>query len=61
MTDEYLCGAVSQYRASKRIFFRRNKTNLGPLRLAKLFWNKKKMRLINVHHPSKRSARLLII
>jgi len=31
MTEGYLCGAVSQYRASKRIFFRRNKTHLGPL------------------------------
>jgi len=37
MTDGYLCGAVSQCRVSKRIFFRRNKTHLGPLSLAKLF------------------------
>jgi len=31
MTDGYLRGAVSQYRASKRNFFRRNKTHFGPL------------------------------
>jgi len=31
MTDGYLRGAVSQYRVSNRIFFRRNKTHLGPL------------------------------
>jgi len=42
-------------------FFRRNKTHLGPLRLEKLFWNKWKLRLINVHHSSTRSTRLLII
>jgi len=42
-----------------RYFFWRNKTHLGPLRLAKLFWNKQKLRL--VHHTSTRSARLLII
>jgi len=48
-------------RASKRNIFRRSKTHLGPLRLAKLFWNKQKSRLINVHHTSTRSAHLLII
>jgi len=31
MTDGYLQGAANQYKASKRIFFRRNKTHLGPL------------------------------
>jgi len=31
MTDGYLRGAVSQYRASKTNFVRRNKTHLEPL------------------------------
>jgi len=31
MTDGYLRGAVSQCRASKRNYFRRNKTHLGRL------------------------------
>jgi len=31
MTDGYSRGAVNQYRDSKRNFFRRNKTHLGPL------------------------------
>jgi len=35
--------------------------NLGPLRLAKLFWNNQKLRLINVHHTSTRSAHFLIV
>jgi len=37
IADGYLRGAVSQYTASKRNIFRRKKTHLGPLRLAKLF------------------------
>jgi len=40
MADGYLRGVVSQYRASKWNFFRRNTTHLGPQRLAKSFWNK---------------------
>ena len=53
MTDEYLGGAVSQQKASKRkFFFRRNKLQLGPLRLAKILRNKEKSMLINVHHTS---------
>jgi len=37
MTDGYLRGAVSQYKASKKNFFGLNKTHLGPLRVVKLF------------------------
>jgi len=62
MTDEYLRGAVSTFfliGGTKLIFFRRNKSHLEPLRLAKLFCNKQKFRLINVH--STRGASLLII